>query len=103
MQHSNLIVCSSCKTPYNVLSHSRWGLGQFFGGGVSLKFRGRGGGDEKRQSPDFRSPEVGIFVPFTYASSLLSESLEQAKLNVDNIGVRDSCKVRLCDSKGRLV
>ena len=31
-----LIVCKSCKTSYNVLSHSHWGLGQFFfffGGG----------------------------------------------------------------------
>ena len=33
-----LIVCTSCKTSYNVLSHSHWGLGQFFGGG------GGGGG-----------------------------------------------------------
>ena len=35
--------------PYNVLSHSHWGLGQYFGGVV-----------KKRQSPNFRSPEVGI-------------------------------------------
>ena len=28
-----LTVCTSCKTSYNVLSHSHWGLGQFFGGG----------------------------------------------------------------------
>ena len=43
---------------YNVLSHSHWGLGQFFGGGGGvLKFRGV---VKKRQSPDFRSPEVGI-------------------------------------------
>jgi len=27
-----LIVCTSCKTSYNVLSHSYWGLGQFVGG-----------------------------------------------------------------------
>ena len=33
-----LIVCTSCETSYNVLSHSHWGLGQFFGGG------GGGGG-----------------------------------------------------------
>ena len=38
--------------------HSHWGLGQFFGEGVSLKFRG--GSEKKRQSPGFRSPEVGI-------------------------------------------
>ena len=36
---------------YYVLSHSHWGLGQFFGGGGLVK---------KRQSPDFRSQEVGI-------------------------------------------
>ena len=45
-----LIVCTSCKTSYNVLSHSHWGLGHFFfsggggggggGGGCSLKFQG---------------------------------------------------------------
>ena len=27
-----LIVCESCKTSYNVLGHSHWGLGQFFWG-----------------------------------------------------------------------
>ena len=39
-----LIVCTSCKTSYNVLSHSHWGLGQFVrGGGVGpLKFWGGG-------------------------------------------------------------
>ena len=55
-----LIVCTSCKTSYNVLSHSHWGLGQFFGGGV-IEIRG-GVVVKKRQSPDFRSPEVGISV-----------------------------------------
>ena len=55
-----LIVCTSCKTSYNVLSHSHWGLSQFFGGGG-----GGGGGSKKRQSPDFRSPEVGISVKGT--------------------------------------
>ena len=39
-----LIVCTSCKTSYNVLSHSHWGLDQLLlfggGGGVSLKFQG---------------------------------------------------------------
>ena len=45
--------------PYNVLSHSHWGLGQFFGGGGVIEIPG-GGVVKKRQSPDFRSPEVGI-------------------------------------------
>ena len=45
---------------YNVLSHSHWGLGQFSGGGGGA-FRG-GGKVKKRQSPDFRSPEVGVSV-----------------------------------------
>ena len=31
-----LIVCTSCKTSYNVLSHSHWGLGQFFGEVVEI-------------------------------------------------------------------
>ena len=44
-----LIVCTLCKTSYNALNHSHWGLGQFVGG--------RGGCSEKR---DFRSLEAGI-------------------------------------------
>ena len=54
-----LIVCDSCKTSYNVLSHSHWGLGQFAGGGGGPVKLG-GGLVKKRDSPDFRSPEVGI-------------------------------------------
>ena len=43
----------SCKTLYNVLSHSHWGLGQLVGGRGGeewspLKFRGRG--SEKKES-----------------------------------------------------
>ena len=44
-----LIVCTLCKTSYNALNHSHWGLGQFVGR--------RGGCSEKR---DFRSLEAGI-------------------------------------------
>ena len=44
-----LIVCTLCKTSYNALNHSHWGLGQFVGG--------RRGCSEKR---DFRSLEAGI-------------------------------------------
>ena len=49
-----MTVCTSCKTSYNVLSHSHWGLraGSIFLGG--------GGLVKKIQSPDLRSPEVGI-------------------------------------------
>ena len=48
----------------NVLSHSHWGLGQFFRGvGGFIEIRG-GGGGKKIQSPDFRSPEVGISVVY---------------------------------------
>ena len=36
--------CTSCKSSYNDLSHSHWGLGQFLGsgggGGVCLNYRG---------------------------------------------------------------
>ena len=35
-----LIVCTSCKTSYNVLSHSHWGLGQFFRGGGVIEIPG---------------------------------------------------------------
>ena len=64
-----LIVCTSCKTSYYVLSHSHWGLGQFFfwGGVVEIP-----GGSKKRQSPDFRSPEVGISAITTYRHDLLN-------------------------------
>ena len=54
-----LIVCTSCKTSYNVLSHSYCGLGQFLWGGGG-RWNSGAGGWKKRQSPDFRSPEVGI-------------------------------------------
>ena len=46
---ANFMVCNSCKNSYNVLSHSH--ICQGCGGG---------GGVKKRESPDFRSPEVGI-------------------------------------------
>ena len=42
----------------HVLSHSHWGQG---GGGGPLKFSGESS-KKKREPPDFRSPEVGIFV-----------------------------------------
>ena len=63
-----LIVCTSCKTSYNVLSHSHWGLGQFFKGGGHWNSRG----GKKRQSSDFRSPEVGISAITTYRYDLLN-------------------------------
>ena len=69
------MVCTSCKTSYNVLSHSpvtKLGPGSPYsyqrgggggGGGWlviwSLIFRGV---LPKRESPDFRFPEVGISV-----------------------------------------
>ena len=52
---TNLIVCTSFKTSYNVLSHSH-----ICRGGGSLNFQGDGGGEKESLSPDFRSPEVGI-------------------------------------------
>ena len=47
---------------YNVLSHSHWGLRQFWGGGGFVDILRGGGKVKKRQSPDFRSPEVGVSV-----------------------------------------
>ena len=55
-----LIVCTSCKTSYNVLGHSHWGLGQFARGGDGCLLNFQGGVVEKRESPDFRSPGVDI-------------------------------------------
>ena len=51
---------------YNVPSHSHWGLGQFSGGGGGGFIENPGEGVvKKRQSPDLRSPEVGISVTIT--------------------------------------
>ena len=64
----NLIVRTSCKTLYNVLSHSHviiWPLGQFadeVGEGLDMAGGGGGGVVQKRESPEFRSLEVGISV-----------------------------------------
>ena len=56
------MVCTSCKTSYDVLHHSHWGLGQFFKAGESVDIPGGGGGGggKKRGSPDLRSPEASI-------------------------------------------
>ena len=63
-----MIVCTSCKTSYNVLSHSHVdrivlirGSGSW--GGVVVDIRsGRGGGGvmQKKESPEFRFLEVNI-------------------------------------------
>ena len=47
-----LIVCNSCKTSNNVLSHSHWGLGQSVGGWGHWNPGGGGavGGEKKRAS-----------------------------------------------------
>ena len=38
--------------------------GVWWGGGGQLTFWGRGGAVQKRESPDFRSPEVAISTDF---------------------------------------
>ena len=62
------MVCTSCKTSYNVLNHSHvtnWGLDRIVGrgdrgqGGWLFFFLG-GGMMQKRESPNFRFPQVGI-------------------------------------------
>ena len=52
---TNLIVCTSFKTSYNVHSHSHICRGWGF-----TEFSGDGGSEKESLSPDFRSPEVGI-------------------------------------------
>ena len=61
------MVCNSCKNSYNVLSHSHICQGCGGGRGVHVISRGGGGGGvvKNRESPDFRSPEVGISVNIT--------------------------------------
>ena len=54
-----LIVCTLCKTSYNVLINSHLCRGGE-GGRWFIEFLGGGGVVKKRESPDFRSPEVGI-------------------------------------------
>ena len=61
-----LIPCTSCNTSYNVL---RQFVGAGGGGGVGgVDIRGWGGGVvQNRESPDFRSPEVGRYAYVTEA------------------------------------
>ena len=57
-----LVVCTSCKTSYNVLSHANTnfvGVGER-GFGVHWISGGGGGSEKGRFSPDFTSSEVGI-------------------------------------------
>ena len=56
------IVCTSCDTSYNA------SVIPIPGGVVEIP----GGGVKKIQSPDFRSPEVGISVITTYRHDLLN-------------------------------
>ena len=64
------MVCNSCENSYNVLSHSHICQGCGGGRGVHGISRGGGGGVvKKRESPDFRSPDVGISV---YASNIMN-------------------------------
>ena len=57
-----LMVCTLCKTAYNILKHA--GLICCVGCGDLLTLEGGGGRGEVQEieSPDFRSPEVGISV-----------------------------------------
>ena len=61
------MVYTSCNTSYNVLSRLGTGLNCAYGknrvgvGGLIVDIRGGGGGVmQKKDSPDFRFPEVGI-------------------------------------------
>ena len=60
-----LTVCTSCKTSYNVLSHSHWGLGQFVGGWGRgpLKFRR----EWKKESLQFLDLQRLASLPFCVA------------------------------------
>ena len=82
-----LTVCTSCKTLCIVLSHSHWGLGQFFGGGEGRKSVEIGGGGvgvvKKKESPDFRSPEVDISVE-VWATYQLFTEVEVARGDIYN-------------------
>ena len=59
MIKAHLIPCTSCKTSYNVLRQFV-GVGVGVGVLVLLTFGG-GGVVQNRESPDFRSPEVGRY------------------------------------------
>ena len=53
------MVCTSCKSSYNVLSHTHatiWGLGQLW----CLSGEWGKSNAKERDSPSFRSPEAGI-------------------------------------------
>ena len=56
-----MIPCTSCKMSYNVLRQFVGTGGGWVGVLVLLTFGGRGGVVQNRESPDFRSPEVGRY------------------------------------------
>ena len=76
------ILYTSCKTSYNVLSHSHWGLGQFVRGGPWNSE----GVVKKREYPDVRSPKIGISVLcvhlYIWAGTRTSFSLVCVELNL---------------------
>ena len=64
-----MIPCTSCKTSYNVLRQFV-GAGEGSGGVGDIRGLGGGGGVvQNRESPDFRSPEVGRYVYLFNAST----------------------------------
>ena len=79
------MVCNSCKTSYNVLS--RRGTGSncaYWGGGGGCRGQGGlivdirrwgGGVIQKKESPDFRFPEVDISVYLSYRELMESEAI----------------------------
>ena len=76
-----MIPCTSCKTSYNVLRQFV-GLG---GGGVgAVDIRGWGGGGcvvQNRESPDFRSPEVGRYAFHEQLNRIFADQLTVLKIN----------------------
>ena len=70
-----LIVCTSCKTSFNVLSHFHWGWVNLSGGGVEIS-----GLVKKTESRDFRSPEVGISVIMSKSQGVLPYKSDEGTL-----------------------
>ena len=71
-----MIPCTSCKTSYNVLRQFVGAGGGGGGSGVvdAFDIRGWVGGGvvQNRESPDFRSPEVGRYALCTMCNLLLN-------------------------------
>ena len=79
-----LILYTSCKTSYNVLSHSHWGLGQFVGGGGHWNSR------EVVKKRSLQILDLQILVSLLYVYICTSEWGQEECWRVEPILLKDN-------------